>query len=150
RKPTRVSELLLPECSMINEVAIHPEHLMTTRKIGDKIVSGRTFAPGEAQPVYLSRSGLKGGGTNMLIGEEKLEKGLDTQGVRIVRPETMMLAEQIELFSTHNTFIGLPGSAFQTLLLRQTHLPSAPVRCIYLGANRPSRRLPELRHVRDN
>jgi len=63
------------------------------------------------QPVYLSRSGLNSKRQRSMLGEERLERLLEAEGVRVVRPETLPIPDQIALFNTHQWIIAPMGSA---------------------------------------
>lgn len=65
------------------------------------------------QPVFLSRSRLKGG-VSKLVNEEEFCHRLDREGVEIVYPEMLSFDEQIGLFRGRRFVTGLAGSAMHT------------------------------------
>jgi hypothetical protein len=129
RGPSQVACLIVPSPSMRNEDSIHPEHRRVGSRIGRHAVAGRSPPARTSQPLYLSRTGVATGNRGRYVGEPALEAELRTLGVKIVQPERLSLVEQIRLFSSHRTFIGIWGSAFHTMLLAQT---DEPAECHYL------------------
>jgi capsular polysaccharide biosynthesis protein len=75
---------------------------------------------------------LKRGGRNTL-GEKAVEEFCRQRGFRIVYPERMTFAEQVELFNAHDYFVGFAGSAFHSLLLR---FVDRPANCLYMYDHR--------------
>lgn len=129
QRAVRAAQITVPEPSMMNEESLYPEHLTVCREIGRHVTQGQSFPSPSSQAVYLSRVGLSRRGLRTYAGEEALEAELRRLGVRVVRPETLGLREQVVLFTIHSTFIGTWGSAFHTLLLRQA---DNAVACLYL------------------
>lgn len=72
-------------------------------------------APTSEQPVYLSRRGLSSR-QRPVIGEAEVEEILRANGVRIVYPETLPLAEQVRIVNTHRDILSPVGSAAHTIL----------------------------------
>jgi hypothetical protein len=70
------------------------------------------------RPVYLSRSGLSAD-LRKPRREEELERRLEAEGYRIVRPETLGLLEQMAIFNSDHPVVGLSGSAMHTVLFRK-------------------------------
>jgi len=103
-------------------------HAATARKLSEAIVPLSTIAR-DSTPVYLSRCRLSEPG-QLIVGEEGLEDHLRASGFTIVHPETLSLSEQIQLVNRHDTFTGVVGSAFHSLLFR-TRAESATV--VYLA-----------------
>lgn len=68
------------------------------------------------QPVYLSRARLKPDSNRALIGELRLERLLESEGFRIVHPETLPIAEQIAVMNRHKWIVAPMGSACHTRL----------------------------------
>lgn len=64
--------------------------------------------------LYVSRAALS---TGRLAGEAYLERALDALGVRVLRPETIALAEQIALYRRAASLVFAEGSAVHTLQL---------------------------------
>ncbi len=131
--PSRIKEIHVPECSMINGCLVHQEHLDVTRKIAQYVVDIDSLVRDE-RPVYLSRTKLKGG-VHGYRGEQPIEDYCRKSGYRIVYPEELSLKEQIEMFNRHDTFVGLIGSAFHSIMFR---LPGRAAKCVYLGNDTPN------------
>jgi Glycosyltransferase 61 len=68
------------------------------------------------QPVYLSRARLKPGSRRALFGELRLERLFESEGFRIVHPETLSIAEQISVVNRHKWVVAPMGSACHTRL----------------------------------
>ncbi len=130
-KPMRFSEIHIPQCSMVNRREIHGPHLDVTRKIAAYVTNGRTFVP-DTRPVYLSRTKLKKRGRSYL-NEEPIEAACRGMGFRIVHPERLSLARQIEIFNSSDVFAGFVGSAFHSIMFRQSERPATSY---YLGDGR--------------
>ncbi len=69
------------------------------------------------QPIFLSRNQLVPGHFRMIIGEDRLEQALESQGVYIYHPENYSIHHQISTLSRHKTIISFAGSALHTMLL---------------------------------
>lgn len=82
-------------------------------------MAGRAVRSTEAmteQPLYLSRAGLHPSTKRVIVGEARLEQFLETEGFRIVRPETLPISQQIALFNKHKWIVTPLGSACHTRL----------------------------------
>lgn len=77
-----------------------------------------------SEVLWLSRSGLEPG---RIAYDEALLEWLLGDRVRVIRPETLTLAEQVAAIEGSRAVAGVIGSAFHTLLLA-----SAPPDCLYL------------------
>jgi len=130
--PIRAKEIHIPECSMINRAMVHEEHLAVTRKISQHLVDIDSLAH-DGRPVYLSRTKL-GRGVHGYVGEQPIEDYCRKAGYLIVHPEELSLKAQIEMFNQHDTFVGLIGSAFHSVMFR---LPGRVAKCIYLTDGTP-------------
>lgn len=123
--PVRVSELLVPECSMFNRHSTHQLHLETTRCLARKLVpdAARGDSGRSLPPVYLSRTRLTGE-DKLVDGENAVEEYAESIGLHIVHPQNLSLTEQIELVNKYDMFIGVMGSAFHNLLFRYKQNPA--------------------------
>ncbi len=122
-------EILVPEPSMVNLSHLHGEHLRVTQHIARHLIGDKILVRDE-RPLYLSRTQLKRS-VHSFVGEHSIEEYCRNSGFRIVYPERLSLREQIEMVNSHDTFVGLLGSAFHSLMFR---LPGRPARCIYLSS----------------
>ena len=80
---------------------------------------GRSVAPAAAsvpKKVYLSKSRLHSGVTGM-DGEAFIDLKMRQAGFAVIHPETLGLAEQVNLFRRAELIVGTAGSAFHTLAL---------------------------------
>lgn len=84
--------------------------------------------------VYVSRAGMRFG---KIAGESYLEKAFTSCGVQVIRPETMSLQQQTEVYRSAGTIIFSEGSAIHTLGLLGRGLGSVVV----------LQRRPDFKHV---
>lgn len=107
--PIAVERVLLPDPGVTAYDVLHPAQARALA------VRPRAAAPDDAC-VWLSRAGLPGrfGG---LEGEAEVETQLVARGWRILRPETMPVAAQADVFATARVVAGTIGSAFHAALL---------------------------------
>lgn len=68
------------------------------------------------QPVYLSRARLKPNSRRALLGESRLERLFESEGFRIVHPETLSIVEQIAVVNRHKWIVAPMGSACHSRL----------------------------------
>lgn len=79
------------------------------------------------QPLYLSRAGLHQARQRTIVGEDRLERFLASQGFCVIRPETLPVTQQIALFNKHKHIVSPVGSACHTRLFS-----CAPTNCVVL------------------
>lgn len=115
--PLRASEIVVPHPSMINRGRIFPAHLAVTKRVAQQFLHPSEISR-RTSPLYLSRSRFTRKGKKQYLGEIALEEHCRKHGCRVVYPERLSLREQIVLFNSHDTFIGLNGSAFHTIMFR--------------------------------
>lgn len=119
RLPTVFDELICPLPAIQWSARAYPvldrPHRRLAQRIGDGDADLR-------RPIYLSRRGL-GAGHRRIDGEDVLEQRLEREGYLVVRPETLSLADQIEIFNSDAPVIGPIGSAMHTLLFRRRQSP---------------------------
>ncbi len=127
----RANEIRVPEPSMVNASHLHRDHLKVTQQIARFVIRGKSFVRDE-RPLYLSRTKLKRS-VHSFRGEHRIEEYCRKSGFRIVYPERLSLRDQIEMVNIHDTFVGLQGSAFHSLMFR---LPGRSARCVYLSTER--------------
>lgn len=131
RKPVRIREILVPECSMYSGYRITQEHIKVGNAVAFHICNG--YRPQyDSRPVYLSRSKLSKG-VRKTQGEMPIEDYCRQQGFRIVYPEHMSFLEQVKMVNENDAFVGFAGSAFHSLILRFT---DRPVKCLYMYDHR--------------
>lgn len=122
--PTRYDTLLAPEPSFEETRSFHPCFRETALRIGDALTADSGITPGSA--VYLSKERLPGG-VKRFENEAELVGCLRAEGVTIVYPEMLTLAQQVDLFRKASIVVGSLSSAFHT-----TILSSEPVRLVGL------------------
>jgi capsular polysaccharide biosynthesis protein len=92
-----------------------PLHLAAPHRVARRLASGAARDP---RPVYFSRSGLRPHADSRptVRNEAELEQALVARGARIVRMETLTLAEQIAVIEAHSVFVGPWGSALHNIV----------------------------------
>ena len=138
RSVVKAPLIIVPRCSVELGLTLHAAHLEVTRTIARHLLrDGATKQ--NARPVYLSRTRLRYS-QRTILGEEAVEQYCRSRGFLVVHPERMSLRNQVQLFNTHETFVGVLGSAFHSTLFRLV----GPARHVYLydsGRARPTYRL---------
>ncbi len=111
-QPTRIRRLIVPAPSFIERRLAHTVFGELCTGIGETLLAGRPRQSGP--PVYLSKERLAAG--IWRIGNEAaLSERLAAAGVETIFPETLSLAEQIDLFRSR-TVIGTMSSALHLSL----------------------------------
>lgn len=111
---TRFERVVVPSPAFIIGRETHREFRALCQRISENavpMIDGST-----EQPVYLSRTGLGDTARRVLVGEDRLERLLASEGFLIIRPETLPIAEQIALFNRHKWIVAPVGSACHTRL----------------------------------
>lgn len=105
----------LPTASFAMAAYADPAHLAAPHRVARSLL--RSEARDE-RPVYLSRVNLKPHSDSRptLRNEAELEQALVARGVRVLRMDTLSLAEQVEAINAHSVFIGPWGSALHNTL----------------------------------
>jgi capsular polysaccharide biosynthesis protein len=110
-RPTLFANVVLPHASIQNGFLIYSnadaEHLAIAESASKRATSQ---VPSK---VYLSRKAI---GNRKCDGEEELEQRLSLHGFTIVRPETLLIADQISIFNSADWIVGAVGSAFHNVL----------------------------------
>ena len=103
-----------------------------------RFVRSRRIERDEDQPrpeqVFLSRARLNWR-QRRAVGESLLEKAVRGAAVKVIRPETRTLAEQVAIQDHARKIAGFIGSQFHTLFLRSNQ---EPVDVLYLCSARPN------------
>jgi capsular polysaccharide biosynthesis protein len=110
-KQIKLERVILPEASFVIRHSAHSVHRELCQKIARQICTTHK----NDKVIYLSRSKLHHA-KRQVQGENELEVMLRNQGVEVIYPETLNLAEQIKLINNVKTIIGSVGSALHTLL----------------------------------
>ncbi|CAO4143896.1 glycosyltransferase family 61 protein [Methylorubrum aminovorans] len=112
-RPTRIKRVVVPE------PALYEQHSIWTHYATPMAAIGRAIAPVAApvpKKVYLSKSRLHSGVTGV-EGEAFVDLKMRQAGFAVVHPESLGLAEQVNLFRKAELIVGTAGSAFHTLAL---------------------------------
>jgi hypothetical protein len=113
-RPFRIRRLIIPEPLYELGFAAHAQASHPHRVVAERIQqTGR--AGRSDQPVYLSRRMLRGG-TRHVAGEAQFEDLLRENGVLVVYPDGMGLADQVRIFNRHADIICLQGSGAHGIL----------------------------------
>jgi len=107
--PTLVQRLTVPQPSFEEMHFAHQIYAECLREIGAFFTQGEALP--DERPLYLSKARL-GRGVHRLVNEQEMEDEFARQGVRIVHPETLSVAEQINTLRRHRTLLGCVGSHF--------------------------------------
>lgn len=112
-RPTRLRRVIVPEPALYEQHSIGTHYATAMAAIGRNI----PFLPSPApKKVYLSKSRLNSG-VNGLDGEYFIDLKMRQAGFDIVHPESLGLAEQVNIFRRAELIVGTAGSAFHTLAL---------------------------------
>jgi capsular polysaccharide biosynthesis protein len=111
---TRFPRLRVPRPAMVEQAFAH----RVFRDLGLFIGSRIRAEPGRSGLVYLSKTLLRHG-TYRIGNEAAIDDLMSDRGVRVVRPETLSLAQQIGILSNSSAVIGTIGSGFHTSLFCQ-------------------------------
>ncbi|MCC6920586.1 MAG: glycosyltransferase family 61 protein [Alphaproteobacteria bacterium] len=87
----------------------------------------------EGKKIYLSRAALGDASSRRVLQERQVETWLTGRGFVSIAPETLHLADQIDLFNSAETIAGMIGSAFHTAAFAR---PAHRSRLIALGWQR--------------
>ena len=105
--PTRFRRLIIPDVGFRIQGQFHPQHAtFLGRHRSRRGLGGRT---------WLSRTGIKA--DRRSHGESKLQAALEDAGWRVVYPEQLSVAEQLEVMCSSSVVAGLEGSAFHGAVL---------------------------------
>jgi hypothetical protein len=110
--PLSVGHVILPQSGLVAPDLLHERQVdaLAVRRIGGHIGSrGRLWLSRRGLPMRFGR----------LEGEDALEAVLAARGWEIVRPETLPVAAQIDLFASAEIIAGCMSSAFHAALLSE-------------------------------
>lgn len=107
----RVSNLIVPQTSLIERCWAHPNFLSVFRQIRGKVqstFSGKTYGP----RLFVAR----GKGVAQVFGEEIVQRELERQGYVTLDPSTAPLEDQIMAFANATHIVGSLGSAMHNVV----------------------------------
>jgi hypothetical protein len=119
RQPRRFSHVVVPHPGLTLEHGLHPRQAAALAVV--------PAVPPTSERIWLSRTALPAQ-FGRLLGEEVLERQLAARGWIVLRPETMRVADQANVFARANTVAGFASSAFHAVLL--CALPRARLRIL--------------------
>lgn len=112
-RPTRIRRVIVPEPALFEQHSIWTHYAIPMAAIGRSIGPVATPVP---KKIYLSKSRLHSGVTG-LEGEAFVDLKMKQAGFAVIHPESLGLAEQVNLFRKAELVVGAAGSAFHTLAL---------------------------------
>ncbi|WP_082515380.1 MULTISPECIES: glycosyltransferase family 61 protein [unclassified Methylobacterium] len=115
--PTVFEQLFIPAPSFEETNSAHQIHSDVGTKIGKFLKSGQSLRA-FMRPVMLSKTKLASG-VGRFSNEDEITNVLSRKGVEIIYPETLSLAEQINVFETAPAVVSYAGSALHTSLLTE-------------------------------
>ncbi|GLB62016.1 glycosyltransferase family 61 protein [Cytobacillus sp. NCCP-133] len=111
--PVRCERLYIPVQSFALRKYTSTFALQTWKRIGDFYDRGSGF-----EKIYVSRSKLRNNRRN-LINEKAVERIFSQNGFKIIHPQEMKMAEQINLFRNAKVIAGPSGSAMYNSVFRK-------------------------------
>lgn len=112
--PTRLRKIFLPEPAIQHAYRIYHDLAAPHVKVSQNIRRGGVSGFRD-QLVYLSRTGLTDG-LRKSAQEAEVESRAEAIGFKILRPETLTMRDQIDIFNDARVIAGMTGSAFHTVL----------------------------------
>ena len=106
--------LTVPQPSFEHMHFAHQIHAECLREIGAFFTHGDVLS--DEGPLYLSKARLDRG-VHSFVNEQEMEDEFARQGVRIVHPETLSIAQQIDILRRHRTLLGCVGSHFHSTVM---------------------------------
>lgn len=128
-EPVRLKSVIVTGSAFQQQSHIYTAYRDTLRQIA-RTLGAEDVQPTD-QPLYLSRT-LVTKGVRQFVGEEHIESFLAERGARIVHPQNLPFAEQLQLINSHQTVIGFQGSQLSILVASL-----APKTVVLLTPNRP-------------
>lgn len=128
-EPIRVGRAIVPEPGLTLGREIRRGYLRFVRR---RPVSSEDQS--DPEQVFLSRAGLNWR-QRRAIGEARLEKTVKNAGMKVIRPESLALSDQVAIHERASTLAGFIGSQFHTLFLRTS---TKPIDVLYLCSANPN------------
>lgn len=113
-RPTRFRSVRIAAPAFLIGRSAHTEFKSLCARMAERALTAAGTRTG--QPVYLSRRGLGPGAHRFIVGEDRLEAFLETEGFAIVYPESLSVQEQIAIYNRHEWIVSPMGSACHTRL----------------------------------
>ena len=112
-RPTKIPRIEIPLPSLIENYCVHRVYGTLCHWIGDEILADFPLNSASSRPIYLSKLKLKRT-YHSAINEDEICDVLVNEGVEIIYPETLSVAEQIALWRSRTFIMGIVGSALHT------------------------------------
>lgn len=112
-RPTRIRSLRIPEPAFVEQARTSPAYRRSLLELGERFPTTTRF---ERAQCYLSKHGLTDGVAGF-GGEDVVEDAFSRVGFQIVRPETLKVSEQADLFRSSSIIAGTISSAFHSVAL---------------------------------
>ncbi|WP_156909615.1 glycosyltransferase family 61 protein [Ottowia thiooxydans] len=112
--PTLVECIVIPRQESLSGIGMlsTPRHIAALRRRFHHGVSDAH------EVIYLSRAGIKDcASTGKILGGEELEARMQSCGVKVVRPETLSIDQQLEIYRGARVVIAEEGSALHLLAM---------------------------------
>jgi capsular polysaccharide biosynthesis protein len=121
-KPTRLRNIIVPGTSYQEGNFAHRVFAEWGNKVGSKLTDTLN-APKNYGPVYFSKSHLSSG-VQRIVNEQELTRRLESEGVKVLFPEEMSVAEQVLIYQRSPVIMASVGSALHTSIFCK---PSAKI-----------------------
>lgn len=106
-QPTKLKQVVVPQASFQIYSHVFTQYKELAGRVASELC--HTELKPTEQPLYVSRRLLSSGLSNYR-GEEHIEEFLLKRGTKVIHPQKLSLAEQVQLYNEHKTIIGLNGS----------------------------------------
>ena len=116
KRPTRLDRMVIPRPSFQEQDFASRAYLYVANLVGRRLAG--ELPVDRAGPIYLTKTGLSQG-VGRVKDEAVIEAVLRKGGVEIVRPEALMIREQIGLFRRQRVIAGTNGSQFHTAVFAE-------------------------------
>lgn len=118
RAPLRLDRLVVPEQACLPSGVMRGDPLnrafLHRRLLPDPAEIDTAWGPGPRR-LYVSRSGLVN--EAQILGEEQIERQMQAEGYRVIRPETLPLRNQLALYAGAERLVFAEGSALHVYAL---------------------------------
>lgn len=111
-RPTRCASIVVPGTSLEEQKAGYRAYRRLCCAIGERARHSQAVER-NIQPLYFSKARMASA-VGVIVNEDEIEPILRKAGIKVVYPETLSLAEQIALMSSHDRLLGTAGSFLHT------------------------------------
>jgi hypothetical protein len=114
-RPTRIPQIKVPGAACEEEHFGHAVYATWGHRIGESLLRGTTRRE-EKTPIFLTKTNVKTL-VHGAINEDELVAALIEEGVKIVHPEKLTIAEQVMMWRDRTHILGSAGSALHSSFL---------------------------------